>query len=128
METIFNWQNCFASLFVGYMGNGKFVLEIVTISFSVLVSPGLKLETASLSELWKLADDWLCERPPEITSLLVTVRSKCGALFSANSNQIEQYSIFNSEPFIWLSVYLSWKCTIIINEILCFISTSLEHM
>jgi hypothetical protein len=51
MESIFNGQDCFASLPLGYMDNAMFVLEIVNITYSVLVFPGLKLETTLLSKL-----------------------------------------------------------------------------
>jgi hypothetical protein len=40
---------------VSYMDNAMFVLEIVKIAHLVLVFKGLKL-----------ADDWLCEKPPEM--------------------------------------------------------------
>jgi hypothetical protein len=41
----------FASLPVGYMENAMFVFEIVKITYSILVFPGLKLETTSPSKL-----------------------------------------------------------------------------
>jgi hypothetical protein len=44
IESIFDWQECFACLPVGYMDNAMFVLEIVNITYSVLIFPGLKLE------------------------------------------------------------------------------------
>jgi hypothetical protein len=95
VKVIFNnltWNNsvnfCFVILPVGYTDNAMFVLEIVKITYSVLVFPGL--ETSSLSKLWKLANDWLRERSPEMISYLVTVRSKSEALFSADFNQIEK--------------------------------------
>jgi hypothetical protein len=40
--TIFSGQDCFVSLPVGYMDNAMFVLEIVKITYSVWVFPGLK--------------------------------------------------------------------------------------
>jgi hypothetical protein len=39
-KSIFNWQDCFAILPVGFMDNAMFVLEIVNITYSVLVFPG----------------------------------------------------------------------------------------
>jgi hypothetical protein len=39
--------DCFANLPVAYIDNAMFVLEIVKITYSVLVFPGLKLETTS---------------------------------------------------------------------------------
>jgi hypothetical protein len=61
----------------------------VKITYLVLVFPGLKLETTLLSKLWQLANDWLCERSPEMISYLVMVRYKNRGLFRPDFNQIE---------------------------------------
>jgi hypothetical protein len=51
-----NWeiitgQDCFASLPAGFMDNALSVLEIIKITYSVLVFQQLKLKTASLSKM-----------------------------------------------------------------------------
>jgi hypothetical protein len=50
------------------------------ITCSVVVFQRLKLTTASLSKLQKLANDWLFEMSQEGDLLLVSVRSYCVAL------------------------------------------------
>jgi hypothetical protein len=48
MNSIINGQVCLPA---GYKDNAMFVLEIVKITYSVLVFQRLKIETASLSKL-----------------------------------------------------------------------------
>jgi hypothetical protein len=62
IDLISDGQDCFASLPDGYIDNAMFVLDIVKITYSILVSQRLKLKTASLSNFRKLADYWLYER------------------------------------------------------------------
>jgi hypothetical protein len=50
IESVFKGQNCFACLPAGYMDNAMFVLEVLKITYSVLVFPRVKLETTSLSK------------------------------------------------------------------------------
>jgi hypothetical protein len=47
----YRWAIFFASLPVDYMDNAFIVLDTVTITFSVLVIAGLKLETTLFSKL-----------------------------------------------------------------------------
>jgi hypothetical protein len=74
--SIFNMQDCFFPFICWLYGQRHVCSRNRKNTYSILVFPGLKLETISLSKLWKLADDWLCEWSPEIISYLVTVRPK----------------------------------------------------
>jgi hypothetical protein len=59
------------------LGTGEFILYFIyyQINKSLLVFQPLKLETALLYKLLKLADDWLFKRSQKVDLLLVPFRS-----------------------------------------------------
>jgi hypothetical protein len=87
MESIFNGQDCFASLPAGYMDNAMFVSEIVNISFQ-------KPHHFQNYENSPVKGGCVKGQQNKMTSYLVTVRSKSRALLRANFNPIGMFHEF----------------------------------
>jgi hypothetical protein len=100
-----------------------FVLEIVKITYSIYVFPMLKLEATSLSNLWKLADDWLCKGSPKWFCTWPRVDLKAERYLELILIRLDwtmrELAVAVKIQDFWLNVCLEYQVT----SIICFITS-----